>query len=196
MSKEREYIPATSEELREMCAALERIRSKCEEAGNCWLWRGSMNGNGRTPCVWYQGKTQNVRKVVYILKHGKVRADRVVSPGCGHFLCVSPHCVKQCTISEARQIASKARNCYANPAKIAKVAMARRAKSNISDETVERIRASADSTRKLARETGISRSHIRAIKNGTARIDYTGNPFAGLFTGLVAANSGNVRRAA
>lgn len=172
---------------------LRLIRGRCDEIGECWIWRGSVGGYSKLPCMHHDGKTRYVRRVVYDLAHPeKGAASRVVTPKCVNPMCVSPLCLEAMPRKEALQRAGR-RGSYSRPTKAINEALTQRAKSRISEETVVLIR-SAESATAVSRATGVSLSYVKAIRRGVARKDYS-NPFAGLFSGLLAANETG-RRAA
>lgn len=157
---------------------LDMILSRCDEVGNCWIWNGGLDGHGR-PQKRHAGKTVYVRRLVRELADGQpVPADKVVPASCGCKLCVSPHCSSITTTRQKALMAAK-RGVYNNPAKLAKMALTRRAKSHISDELVEQIRSADGPCSRIAADTKVSLSHVKAIRRMTARRPMN-SPFAGL----------------
>lgn len=157
---------------------LDMIGSRCDEVGECWIWKGALDGHGR-PQKRHNGKTVYVRRLVRELVDGQpVPADKVVPASCGCRQCVSPHCSSVTTTRQKAVMAAK-RGVYNNPAKLAKMALTRRAKSHISDELVEQIRSAEGPCSRIAAETNVSLSHVKAIRNMTARKPIN-SPFAGL----------------
>lgn len=162
---------------------LEWIRGQCAEEGECWLWQAGCSGKrreggvGRPVMRNAEGQTVPVRREVYRLTRGAVPPERVVGAACGHPLCVAPGCMRCWTHRQAKQAAA-ARGAYSSMAKIMKGAATRRARSHVTEDKVQAIRAAATST--LAhRATGVSLAHCKAIRAGRARVDFS-NPFAGL----------------
>lgn len=157
---------------------LDMIRSRCDEVGECWIWKGALDGHGR-PQKRHKGKTVYVRRLVRELVDGQpVPADKVVPASCGCRQCVSPYCSSVTTTRQKAVMAAK-RGVYNNPAKIAKMAMTIRSKSHISDELVEQIRSAEGPCSRIAAETNVSLSHVKAIRNMKARKPIN-SPFAGL----------------
>jgi hypothetical protein len=157
---------------------LEKIRTRCEVVGDCWLWKQGCSDGGM-PIMGVLGKTRAVRRVVYAETHGSIPEGKKISPRCGHKKCVSPECLCAVTQKQATQAAAK-RGAYSGAAKILKTALTMRARSKYSDEVVERIRTADGPAHLVAAETGVSLSHAKNIRRGTARKDYLDNPFAGL----------------
>lgn len=157
---------------------LKQILSNCTEEGKCWLWNGGLDGHGR-PQKRHNGKTVYVRRVVRELADGEpVPANLVVPASCGHKLCVSPDCSSRATHKTKAVMAAK-RGAYNNAAKTAKQTAAKRAKSWITDELVEQIRIAPGPASRIAEETKVSVSHVKAIRRGDARRPLA-SPFAGL----------------
>lgn len=157
---------------------LEDIRTHCTEEGKCWLWNGGCDGHGRPQCR-HGGKTAYVRRLVRELADGKpVPRHLETACACGRKLCVSPECSVATTPKRRAQMASQ-RGAFRNVNKAIKCALTKRAKSHISDELVKWIKDAPGTCRDIAHGAGISLSHIKAMRNGTARKDYS-NPFAGL----------------
>lgn len=161
-----------------MTNLLLKIKCRCEVSGDCWLWEQGCSNAGH-PIMAVAGKTHHVRRLVYAETHGSIPDGKVVSPKCNHKKCVSPQCLEAITMKQAHVKAAK-RGAHSSPAKIIKTAMAARARSQISDETVERIRNAEGPTHLIATATGVSLSHAKNIRRGTARREYLANPFAGL----------------
>ena len=65
----------------------ERISSKINVVGDCWIWAGSMNGT--TPKVETQGKTCSVARYLYE-KSEKIPPERNLVNTCGDTRCVRP----------------------------------------------------------------------------------------------------------
>jgi len=155
------------------------IRSNCTEEGNCWLWNGGLDGHGR-PQKRHKGKTVYVRRVVRELADGEpVPPHLVVPASCGNKLCVSPECSCRATHKTRATMAAK-RGAYNNAAKTAKQTAAKRAKSWITEDMVEHIRAAPGPASRIAEQTKVSLSHVKAIRRGDARRPLA-NPFGGLF---------------
>lgn len=128
--------------------------------------------------VWFEGRTVPARRVAYQLaRDGKaIPARTFITPKCGNDLCVCPGCLVGRIGRRASRPASMQRRINS--------AMARRARSRITDEMVADIRASSDSLDALADRYGISRSYAYQLRRMTARPDYS-SPFAGLAAGLL-----------
>lgn len=157
---------------------LESLFARCDECGNCWLWKGANDGHGK-PSTKHGGKTVNPRRVARELKDGTpLKPGQQVVPTCHNRLCISPECSIRTTAKGRARIANE-RGAFNNPAKNRRAAMTKRAKSHISEEMVATVRA-ARTAAEAASQTGVSLSHSKAIRRGDARKEYRGNPFSGL----------------
>lgn len=174
-------VPGTNlhlQQVEEEIVNLEIIKGRCIEEGDCWLWDGALDGHGR-PQKRHEGKTVYVRRLVRELADGKpVPRSLVVAAKCGQKLCVSPQCSVSATTKRKAQMAAD-RGAYNNPAKAAKMIVMKRAKSWITEDLVNQIRVAPAPASRIAKETGVSLSHVKAIRNGSARRDFS-SPFAGL----------------
>jgi hypothetical protein len=167
---------------------LERLKSRCIEEGECWLWQGANDGNGR-PVVVHMGARIPARRLARQLADDRIIPDtRQVTCTCGNLDCISPACSIVATPATTHKMAS-ARGSYRNAARDRRMAVAKRANSPITEDVVQKIRE-AESGRAAADSTGVSYSHAKAIRAGRARKEYA-NPFSG----LGAANDSNRRRA-
>lgn len=152
------------------------LHSRCIEEGDCWIWQGATDGHGK-PQVRHHGATMYVRRLVRELADGrKIPTGKVVACKCGTAKCVAPaHMV--ITNHQGRADLAKARGAYLGISRQVKMANTKRAQSHITEQVVQAIR-NADSSRQAASQFGVSLSHCKAIRRGTARVG--ANPFAGL----------------
>jgi hypothetical protein len=78
-----------------MTPTLEAIRARCDEVGDCWLWRDGTNSSGH-PSARFGCKAWLVARFVYLELLGKTLfAGNVVSARCRQRRCVSPLCMVQ-----------------------------------------------------------------------------------------------------
>lgn len=161
-----------------MSKLLDKIHSRCDEEGDCWIWKQGCSDSGM-PQISVGSKTCNVRRLVYAEVHGCIPEGKRVSPRCGHKQCVSPKCLQAVTHKAAHQSAAR-RGAHSSRVKIIKTALAMRARSHITEEVVQRIQGFIGPIRLICAETGVSESHAKAIRRGEARQNYQANPFAGL----------------
>lgn len=157
---------------------LNKIKSRCDEVGDCWIWKQGCSDSGM-PQMTVKNKTMTVRRLVYAEVHGGIPEGKRVSPKCGHKKCVSPECLEAVTHKHAHQNAAR-RGAHSSMGKIVRTALAMRARSHITEEVVQRIREFEGPIRLICAETGVSQSHAKNIRRGTARRDFIASPFAGL----------------
>lgn len=64
---------------------------KVTESSECWLWTASTRQNG-VPVIWYKGRMENARRLVYALEVASLERGWTVDPGddCKP-MCVNPH---------------------------------------------------------------------------------------------------------
>jgi len=157
---------------------LKLIKSRCTEEGSCWLWTGAQDGHGR-PQMRYDGKVVYVRRMVRELADGKpIPPGLVAASHCGQKLCVSPLCSCVATDKKRAQMAA-ARGAFGGAARTRKMTAAKHAKSRITPDMVQAIRMAPPPCSRISAEVGVSLSHVKAIRRGTARRDLV-NPFFGL----------------
>jgi hypothetical protein len=154
------------------------IRARCIAEGNCLLWQGGNDGKNRPQCR-HGGETVYVRRLMRGLVDGKdVPVGMSVACTCGNKLCVSDLCSTIVTDKGRARLAA-ARGAFSRRDKIIRTTMGIRARSKISEALVIEIRCSDGSCREIAERTGVSLSHVKSIRRGSARAPLS-SPFAGL----------------
>ena len=159
---------------------LDEIKSRCEEEGECWIWKDATDSNGY-PIAKVDGKCQLVRRVAYSLKPSapKLQPRQPVIAKCDCRLCVNPSCLRASTIAEVSRMAGKAGK-LSGLIKGAKIAAHKRATgAKIDMEIANSIRLSGETGPVLAARHNIDRALVNRIKRGGAWKDYS-NPFMGL----------------
>lgn len=149
--------------------SLQDIRSRCEEIGDCWIWKQGLTGNG-VPCVRSRGRGTLVRREVVFLRSGREAAKGWFAVAfCGEALCVAPKCVR--LLSPKDYVAWLNRIGKLNsPAQAIVMAAVAARRSRVSDEAADRLRQQiADGVDRghAAREAGISRSWANRIAAGS-----------------------------
>lgn len=172
-----------------MNAEIERIRLKCIECGECWMWQGATDG-GRTPVMRGPGRVLiSVRRRVLILSGIDVTGKLAVST-CEEYLCVAPKHAAAWTRKRLQQRSAKTTRYGKSVSRMAKIAEKRRESAKLSMEIATQIRNDTGSQRERAKKYGICQSTVSAIDRGLIWKDYS-NPFSA----LVAANDSTKRRA-
>lgn len=152
-----------------MALTIQSIRCRCEEVGECWIWRQGVNSDGQ-PNARDGRRTVPVRRRVWELTRDReVGRGYFVLAKCGDKLCVSPTCAIRCggklymhelnrlgkvnglTQHVARTIAVRARSKLKNAATATQIK--------------QRVQAGEDRGA-LALEFGISRGHLNRVARG------------------------------
>lgn len=168
---------------------IQRIRANVFECAGCWVWQGATSSSAGMPMMRLsftleaggekERRTEYVRRVVLqSLAAGPMPRRWVSAVLCETKGCVSPGCLLATTKAKQAKISAK-RGAFKKPERFLKMSRTKRALSPYSDALIATVIASNAIGRMLAEETGISKSHINAIRRGATR-RATGNPFAGL----------------
>ena len=155
-----------------------KIKERCTECGDCWMWQGACEG-GQNPVMRGPGRTTvRVRRRVLELM-GVVIGKKLAVSTCAEGMCVAPHHAQAWT-RKRLQIRTAAINGYASaPVRRAKLAQSARSRSKVTLELVQQIRADSRCTREIAADVGLAKSTVISIKAGKTWRDYS-NPFLAL----------------
>jgi hypothetical protein len=156
---------------------LDVIHARCDEVGDCWIWRGAVS-HGTAPAINIDGKSTSVRRFVADLL-GRQTNGRYITACCGEPLCVSPDHLRVVTRSQLNILTAKRTGYGQSLARAAKIAQARRRRAHLSPELVQMIRSSDLPSAQLAKQLGVSKSTVNDARRGNTWRDYT-NPFAWL----------------
>jgi len=155
-----------------MIPTLDLLYSRCDEVGNCRLWKQACTAQG-LPIISLSAKQRgmSVRRIVYKLTHERgVIAGRFVSPSCGNMKCISEHCLVQRTRSEY-MIAAGRLGAYSSAATTARLTRVARSRSKLANgiESAREIRAmhaGGAPLSEIADEHGITVSAVwKIVKN-------------------------------
>jgi hypothetical protein len=156
------------------------LQERVIERDGCWVWTCAMSDD--IPRASRDGKTVAVRRYIYDATQKRaLRRKECAVTTCDTFGCVHPNCI----VRASRSSRQKGRKQSADHTLA--ITQAMRARSKYSDEVVVTIRTSDEPPRVLSERFGMDESYAAAIRAGKVRKDYS-NPFAGLFTGLLASN--------
>lgn len=156
---------------------MDTIRDRCDEVGDCWIWRGAVS-HGTAPAINIDGKSTSVRRFVAGLL-GRQTNSRYITACCGEPLCVSPDHLRAVTRSQLNILTAKRTGYGQSLARAAKIAQARRRHARLSPELVQMIRESDLSDAQLATQLGVARSTVNDVRRGDTWRDYH-NPWTQL----------------
>lgn len=165
-----------------LAVLIERLRKHSDEVGDCWEWFGSMQSCGSTPAMNWKGHVKPVRRFI-AEEMGLDIAGKLVTCKCRNYLCVNPDHIMVVTRKRLQALTAKEQAYANNPARVKKISDKARARSRLTMEIVEQIRAAEGKQRDIAARFGISQTTVSVIRRGEAWRDHT-NPFAGLFGGM------------
>lgn len=172
----------------EYTAFVARVRARCEEVGECWVWQGARKKINDQPVLQLKE-----RRVVNIRRHlaqlaGRPHAnDRTWSAtskkGC-EAGCVNPEHVRlidRPTLQRESAAAMDAGTVLARRKKMFD-RLAERGRVRLTDEMRAEIDDSHDSASALARRFGVVKSTVSAYRNGLTFVlpKMKNNPFQGL----------------
>ena len=158
---------------------IEKIQAHSVACGDCWEWRGCMNGP--IPSMKHDGKVANVRRLV-LIERGVQMKGFIATYTCGNPRCVNPdHTARSSRAQMNRRIMSDMSSAT-NALRSKRIAdVKRRTDAKLSLDDVSQIRASSDTHQDLAAHFGISKSIIGRIKRGEMWRTFSASPFSGLF---------------
>lgn len=172
----------------EYTAFVARVRARCEEVGDCWVWQGARKKTNDQPVLQLKE-----RRVVNIRRHlaqlaGRPQAnDRTWSATSGKACeagCVNPEHVRlvnRPTLQRESAAAMDAGTVLARRKKMFD-RLIERGCARLTDEMRAEIDASDEPAAALARRFGVVKSTVSAYRNGLTFVlpKMTNNPFQGL----------------
>lgn len=157
---------------------LAAIKSRCDEYGDCWIWRGTLSKGYPVMRINGRGTYQLVRRIAYLASGKSLKQKARVTSRCRERKCVNPACLKSSNASEiAKEAVAIGTMCTF--ATCAKIAATLRKRSKTTMEVVADIVGSDETYEALAKRHGISRSMAGKIKRRQSWKDYS-SPWAGL----------------
>lgn len=159
---------------------LQMIRDRCDEIGDCWIWKNAVSQEGYPIMRVRPGGCILVRRVAIALSGRTPAARQPVTCTCDDRRCCNPKHLELATIASVAQTAA-ANGAFSSLARRAKIAAHKRASSGakLTMDDARAIRASDETGPVLAAQYGVNKSLIGAIRRGTAWQEYS-SPFAGL----------------
>lgn len=164
---------------------LDDIKARCDEVGDCWIWKDSMQG-GDVPAMRLPGSVDPKRKLVSVRRwiaelQGRQTKGLFATNSCKQKRCVCPDHIQLLTRKNLQKRAGQTITKNQNPAaKIARV-IAREKAGNIKIglENAIAIRTGDKPVEQWAKDLNCSESAVWRAKRGEVWKDYN-NPFAGL----------------
>jgi len=161
---------------------IKMIWSRCEEDGDCLIWRGPVDKYG-TPMMHDRltNKTDSVRRIL-ARALGRQVDGRVATATCKHKLCMAETHIAMWTRGQLQTRTAKQQK--GNVAWAIAVRRGVEARSKLSMEDARLIRQNGMTPREVMERWGVCETTARATIRGDLWKEYS-SPFAGLFTGLV-----------
>lgn len=159
---------------------IESLMERTSIEGDCTEWLG-YSYDGNNPQVSHDGKMIAVRKLVMLLHDRKFPSRAYFKTTCGNELCVRLEHIK--VIDHKKHMISMAKKVIHNaPTRVAKLQASAISRRKLTDEQVQDIVMSDQSSRALAAVYGVSPSTISKVKANQSRrvVNASINPFAGL----------------
>jgi hypothetical protein len=154
------------------------IYARCRPDGDCMLWTGPVTHSGMPRATLFGVRNVLIRRKLYAAQHGEVPEGRLVTPQCGHKLCLAEHHLAALTPADSKAIAAR-RGAYKSQARVIRRTLTLRANSHITEEVVEQVRGAPDA--KTAHlQTGVSLAYCYELRSGARRMPIAHSPFAGL----------------
>lgn len=147
------------------------IRSRCTEEGDCLIWPGAMNA-GRSPALTFKGENVQIRRFIWEKLGHELKTGVAIKVRCKDVRCIAEGHLYEGkrgpTVGVKRSMSHRA-----------KMAALFQAKSSLTIEDVQDIRASDKSLTELCEQYGKAQRTIQNIKAGNTWRVVVG-PFAGL----------------
>lgn len=160
---------------------LQRIRERCIEDGDCWIWQGMVRSHA--PRIWSPELREYlpVRAVIVDQQQRRRPGAAYFGSSCGNPLCVHPDHIVQRTPSQQQSHKSRMASSGASLAiRTRKTAASMQAKAGkLTMEQAREIRASDATLRVLSQTYGVSIEVARRVRIGRSWKE-AANPFAGL----------------
>lgn len=148
------------------------LLARTEEEGDCLVWTGHA-AEGRFPQWRINGKLWLVRRLLWELTRGPIRAKHQIGVRCGVELCVHPECLVSRSKAAVMKGKPKTLKTRMN------IAIGRRKGSRFDQETIRAIRAAEGQAKEVDALFGLPPGYASRIKRGTVWADHS-SPFAGL----------------
>ncbi len=161
----------------------QRIRARCVECGDCWLWTGAVI-NGEVPAMRLPGsrKIHAVRRLI-LEARGIKPGPRCAIAKCDQKRCVRPAHAKAATRAEVQERCTRILAHQQRPSRNAKLSAHSRKRGKLTPEQVDEIRSTTTSQEELAKRWGVSQDTIWKARKRLTYRDYSG-PMAAIARAL------------
>lgn len=162
-----------------MIPTLEAIKANCDEVGDCWEWRGALDGKAPLMRVSMTRRLVPVRR--WILEQaGKMKDGHLACAKCNNPRCVAPEHAVALTRQQLQERTAKTTRYGNQLARKHKISMARRARETVLNmDLAQEMRQSGLTSRAAAAMYGCSQSAACDAIAGRTWRDYS-SPFAAL----------------
>lgn len=159
---------------------METIAAKCDEVGDCLIWKGATNSRG-VPSMSVDGRPISVR--LWIARNVlqlDLSGGLIVTCSCLDQRCVAQGHVIGVKRAVVQKMWSDHLQYSTHPARRAKLAAAARKRSKNSPELIQKIRDAEGRQIDIAQRLGVSQHLVSRVKRRRIWNDYAGNPWLGL----------------
>jgi hypothetical protein len=145
-----------------MTLTLKQIHDRCEEVGECLLWKQSC-----TPSGYPRVANGYAHIKAWEAVHGPVPPGLKVRRDCEETRCCAVPHMRLITRSQQNKLAAK-RGAWKGPARIAAITLAMRARGKLDPKKVQEILTSDETGAELAVRMNVSRSLISKVRKRQA----------------------------
>jgi hypothetical protein len=157
---------------------LEKLMARTKDDAGCKVWQGGCV-NRTHPAINTTGGVKLVRRLVWAAANGPIPAGKIIRCTCGTPKCINPECLELTTYKKLGKELG-AIGVMSGPTRSAAIARAKRkTQSKLTQESVDAIRSSSETTVALGERYGISQAHVSKVRMNKAWRDFS-SPWAGL----------------
>lgn len=145
---------------------LKRLWDRCDEVGECWIWRQATSKQGYPRCGM-TGYNAYAHTAAWLIVRGEIPAGHQLTNTCGHRRCIRPaHWLPMTQAQRSRMLADQ--GAWHGPDRIAKIAAKARAKGKLDEGKAAYIREArgTKTADELCAEFSVNRTVIYRIWRG------------------------------
>lgn len=157
----------------------DRVYARCEEQGECRIWKGATQRNGSSPSMNWKGRVRAVRRLLLESSVGLPPVGKQASYTCGNKRCVTLAHLAYLDRSEIRARCHADMTAGVRRVRSIRICAAVRGKRKLDHEKVEAIRTAEGTQRQRADRFGVSQATVSTIDRGETWRDHN-NIFGGL----------------